>query len=228
MKSIVIALPQPQQTETVFDDHVVSESTKSGAALVRRYGLTAVFTALLLCGLVCGALRAVGSAQALTGVETFLITLPDQLGNAAPITVFVDSFCTVFLLFAVMCFSALSPVGLLTVPAVLFLRGFLCGLQAGVLCGSYGFAGLAYFISVLFTGAFLSSAALIRLARFCEAYSCSMLLAVFDNISVGGRTLKMKLKELTLCSAFALIVIAASSLADTALYYLIGRFFSLR
>ena len=225
MKSIVIALPQPQQTGEFF----VSEDRKgSMVTLIRRYGITVFFTALLLSGIAFGALRAVSTGRAaLNALEKFLIPLPEQTADLTPITVFSDSFCTVFLLFTALCFSALSPAGLIITPALLFYRGCLCGLQAGILCDEYGFAGLAYYISVLLIGAFLSSAALICMARYCEAFSGSMLLALFDNISVGGRTLKMKLRELALCGACALIVIAASSLADTALYYLIGRFFAL-
>lgn len=229
MKSIVIALPQPEHDEPQLEPPYYTEPHSSRFALfLRRYGMVVLFTALLLAGMVFGAVRAAPLGEsALNGVDRFLLTLPGSSAQRAPLTVFADSFCVSFLFLFALCFFSLSPFGAALIPAVVFFRGYEHGLMCGVLCAEYEFAGLAYYISVVLAGAFLSSLALVYLSQYGVVFSGSMLLAIFDNISFGGRTLRARSRELIMNAAYSLIVTACASLADTALYFLIGRFFAL-
>ncbi len=219
MKSIVIALPQ---TNSALE-HEKRPAAERLVCFVRQYGIMLFLVAVLLSGFVCGAVRSSSGAAQLTGVDKFLITLPSS-GDKTPVMVFADSFSVTFVFAAALCFLALTPAGLPAIPALMFFRGFEFGLFSGVLCGAYGFSGLAYFISVVLAGAFLSSLALVYISQYCLGCSASMLLAVLGR--AAGLPLRERFRELLINGAYSIMIVVFSSLTDTLLYFLIGRLFA--
>ncbi len=220
MKSIVIALPQPSEEQR----QPFRERLKS---FFRRYGAAVFFLAVLLSGFVVGAVRSTsGTGQSLSLADRFLLSLPYSMSVRSPAMVFADSFCVSFIFAASLCFLALTPSGIAAIPAVIFFRGFEYGILAGHLCTAYGFKGLAYFVSVVFAGAFLSSLAFVYVSQYCMGCSLYMLLALFGNLVNGNNTLRTMFRELVLNVSYSLILIVLASLTDTLLFILIGRSFS--
>ena len=220
MKSIVIALPQPapEETQTIR----LSPIQRLGGS-VRRYGVAITITLFLLSGLVFGAVRSSRAGFSVSGVDRFLIMLPETLEGKTPVMVFADSFSVSFLFAAALCFLALTPSGIAAVPALVFFKGYELGVMCGALCSVSGFTGLAYYISVVFAGAFLSSLAVIYFSQYCIEFSFSILLAIFGHSF--GCSLREKLRGLVLNGSYSLIMLVFASLTDTLLYNMIGRLF---
>ncbi len=221
MKSIVIALPQPPRNT----EREVRPIQERLASFFRQYGMMLFFVIVLLSGFVCGAVRSVsGGSPDVSGLHGFLLTLPEK-SPKTPVMFFADSFSVSFVFTAALCFLALTPAGLPGIPALIFFRGYEFGVFSGVLCTAYGFSGLAYFVSVVLAGAFLSSIALVYLSQYSVGCSFSMLLAIAGH-TTGAFTLRERFKELLINGAYALMIVVFSSLTDTLLYFLIGRLFA--
>ena len=223
MKSMVISLPS---TQPIITDMPREPLSKRIASFFRTYGLALLMIIMLLSGLCFGALRSTSDGGFyLTGAERFLITLPSAQEGKTPVMIFADSFSVSFIFTAALLFLAVTPSGLPGIPALMFFRGVELGVMAGVFCRSCGFTGLAYFVSVVLSGAFLSSLALVYFSQYCIGFSASMLLA-----AIGSRmpdALKGRLRELLMNGAYALLLIAFASVTDTLLYFLIGRMFEI-
>ena len=218
MKGIVIALPQPEKQED-------KPPLRTRLALFfGKYGMMMFFVAVLISGVVFGAVHTVSDgSNALGKAERIFSSLPLTFEKKQPIAVFADSFSAAFIFTAALCFLALTPAGLPSIPAVVFFRGYEYGVFSCCLCKVYGFKGLAYYISVALSGTFLSAMALVYLSQYCIGCSASMMLAVSGRSPVTP--LKERFGELMLHGAYSLIIIVFASLTDTLLYFLIGRLF---
>lgn len=223
MKSIVIALPQtalPIEIEKPPLGKRISE-------FLRQYGAILLLIALLLGGMVTGAVRTTADpARPLGTADRFFISMPQTNAGKTPVMIFADTFSVSFIFAAALCFFALTPSGLPAVPAVIFFRGFEYGVFVGRLCVEYGFKGLGYFLTVIFAGAFLSSLSLIYYSQYCLQCSLFMLLAIFGHVDTGAYSLRSRFRELALNGAYSLLALVFASLTDTLLFFLIGRCFT--
>lgn len=209
MKSVVIALPQPEQ----------QTFSSRAAAFIRSYGLLIFFTAVMLSGLVLGVVKGDVPGKA----DKLFLPLPTVYEELAPLAVFADSFSSSFIFSAALCFLALTPAGLPAIPALVFFRGYELGILSGYLCLQYGFSGFAYFISVILAGGFLSSLALLYLSQYCIGCSAYIMLALAGHLS--DKPMRDRFRELLVNVAYSLIMLVFASLTDTLLYCLIGRLF---
>lgn len=224
MKSIVVAVPQSKNTHKYKRYSPFRSNLK---CYFQRYGMLTLFIVILFSGMIFGAIKAgMASTEILNKIDTMFSRFLNLRSNQTPAVTFMNSFTISFVFMAVLYFSSLSPLGIFFIPTVMFFRGFEYGLSSGFLCVTYGIKGLAYYITVILSGAFISSLALIYSSQYCIDFSVSLLFSVFEKGTSDGMGLKSKLGEMTLNCAYMIILIIFSSLLDTGLYYLIGGLFS--
>lgn len=227
MKSIVLAVRQPEFYEDSARPKRYSRIGASAAYFVKRYGMVSFFIMLLLTGMVIGASQAGAthgeSADRLIGM---LIGGTISANDSTALGVFADSFAVSFLFAAALVCMSLSPFGVVTVPSIMLMRGVCFGAISGYMCITYGLKGLAYYICVMLTGAFVSSLALVYIAQYCMDFSFSVFRAICGKVDSDSRTLKNKLCNMILNAAYMLILIGFASLADTVLNFLLGGLFS--
>ncbi len=224
MKSIIVAVPQPK---FAYDAKPYSPFKSNIKAFFRRYGMITFFIVVLFSGMIFGAVKAgAASDDILSRIDSLFSGSIISGNTATPAQTFVNSFSVSFAFAAALYCLALSPLGIVLIPGVVFFRGFEYGMSSGFLCVTYGLKGLIYYITVMLLGAFISSLALVYVSQYSIDFSFSMLFSVFGKPTTDGRSLKAKIGELTLNCAYMIILIVFASLLDTALYYLIGGLFS--
>lgn len=224
MKSIIIAVPQPN---FAYDAKPYSPFRSNLKNYFRRYGMITFFIVVLFAGMIFGAVKAgTASDDILSRIDGFFSESFISDNTAVPASTFVNSFSISFTFVAVLYCLALSPLGVVLIPGVMFFRGFEYGMSSGFLCVTYGLKGLVYYISVMLLGAFISSLALVYVSQYCIDFSLSVMFAIFGKQTTDGQPLKAKFGELTLNCAYMIVLIVFASLLDTGLYYLIGGLFS--
>lgn len=224
MKGIVTVVDKAAGTDgepAFFDPESIGPVNKV-IGFFKRFGLLIFLSALLLSGLVLGALNTAGSGEeALTAADRFMLPSLDPDSGCTPASVFGGSFSVSFVFAAALFFLALTPSGLPAIPALIFYRGYEYGVLSGVLCAD-GLSGIGFFLSVILAGAFLSSLALIYFSQYCLSSSLTMLLAVFGRAD-SGALLRDRFRELVTNGAYATIIITFASLTDTVLWFIIAR-----
>ena len=179
MKSMIVAVPQPNSEDKYKHYSPVLSSLK---CFLQRYGMITMLIAILFFGLIMGAIRiGMTSSDALSRINAILSNFLNPNVSQTPAETFMKSFTFSFVFILLLYAFSISPTGLLFIPAVLFFRGLGYGLISGVLCVSYGLKGLAYYITVILPGAFLSSMALLYLAQYCMDFSASVLFLIFGR-----------------------------------------------
>ncbi len=219
MKSLVIALPQPQ-------DRRKPPFRVSVSYYIKRYGLITLLIAVLFAGMAVGAMCA-GSAddELLDKLNTVFLTNVENRGEQSAAQTFINSFGMSFLFMAALFCLSLSPLGLAAVPALMLFRGFGYGISAGYLCVTYGLKGLVYYVFVMLPGAFVSSLALVYAAQYCFDFSREIAVSIFSR-STENRNLRGRLAVLALNCSYMILMTVFASLLDAGLYYLIGGLFS--
>lgn len=140
-------------------------------------GLLILLAALLLAGMVCGALAARYADESILGKLDILFASNYKTRAIQPIgTTFAASLASSFLFILATMMMGLSMWGVVLVPVIPFFRGFGLGLSAGYLYASFGWTGVLFHLSVMLPGMFLSAIAIILSAR--EAIRFSRRLAV--------------------------------------------------
>ncbi len=204
--------------------HDQPAAIKKASDFIRIYGVILFMSLLILAGLCVGAAYVTTRGGAVPKAFELFISPPWELSGKTPLLVFADSFSVSFFVALLMLFFAATPSGMITVPIVIFLRGCLFGALSGVLAVKGGVAGLGYFVSVVLAGAFLASLSYIYFSQYCLAFSISIMKELFGRIQ-PGLPLKIQFKELIRSASYLLLMLAFSSLIDTALYMAIGRSF---
>ncbi len=223
MKSIVLAVPQPKFSHAPKRYSPFKSNVK---LFFKRYGIIAFFITLLFAGMIFGSIKA-GTASS-GSLEKFASFFSDTLNfgkNQTPMKTFVNSFTVSFVFAAVLFVLSMSPLGVIFIPVIMTIRGFEYGITSGYLCITYGLKGLAYYITVILLGAFISSLALVYVSQYCIDFSLSLMFSILGKRTTDGVTLKDKLSEMTLNYAYMIILIVFASLVDTGLYYLAGGLF---
>lgn len=224
MKSFIVAVPQPKIPRRYKRYSPFKENLK---CYFQRYGMLTLFIAILFSGMIFGAVKAgMASPEALSKIDSVFSRFMNLRNDRTPAQTFMNSFMVSFVFMAALYFSSLSPLGIFFIPALMFFRGFEYGISSGFLCVNYGLKGLAYYITVILLGAFISSLALVYLSQYCIDFSVSMMFSMFGKGTSNGVGLKVKLGEMTLNCAYMIMLIIFASLLDTGLYYLIGGLFS--
>ena len=222
MKSIVLAV-SPSERKQRFR---VRRIALSLSYYIKKYGLISFFVFLLLAGIVSGASYCGAHDNALTDkVIKYIMDRNLMRDDPSVIGVFADSFTISFVFAAVCVLMSLSPFGVITIPTVIFARGFYCGVISGYLCVTYGIKGLWYYICVVLIGAFLSSLALVYISQYCMNFSASIVKEIFHKSQYKYVALRDKLFEVILNTSFMIILIGFASLADTVLFFLVGGMF---
>lgn len=139
--------------------------------------------------------------------------------------VFISSLSSIFLYILISFFMGLSAWGFLFVPLVPFFRGFSIGLIQNYLYSQYGLKGLLFQIIVLFPGIFISSIAILLMAKE------SMLISqTFSNNLIFRSNSKCEknvdLKDYIIKIGIILSLILLSVVVDISLNFLLLRFFN--
>lgn len=220
MKSMIVSVSQ-QNTEDEYKPY--SPMLSSFKCFLQRYGMISMLIVILFLGLIMGAVRiGMTGSNALSRINDIIFKFLNLNSSQTPAASFVRSFSFSFAFIGLLYFVSISPTGLFFIPAVLFFRGFGYGLISGILCVSFGLKGLAYYITVILPGAFLSSMALLYLAQYCMDFSVSVLFLIFGRGTENNIGLRPKLGEMTLNCTYMIIVTVFASLIDTALFHLVG------
>ncbi len=219
MKSMIVRISQPVNCEN-------SQGLKKICDFFKTYGTIVMMGLMIIIGFCVGVIQLNLNGGVVSDTLELLISLPWKLSEKTPVMVFADSFSVSFLAAALMLFFAAAPSGMVTVPIVVFFRGCIFGVLAGVLAVQCGFAGLGYFVSVVLAGAFLASLAYIYFSQYCLDFSITILNELLGKISLG-LPLKEQFKDLFLSFANTVLMLAFSSLVDTALYMAIGKSFEI-
>ena len=220
MKDTIILIPT---TETA-QSRRYSPFWANVSLFFRRYGMAVFFIAVLFSGMIFGAFRiSAGNAFFHDKLFGYLYNTVTYKSDLQPLKVFADSFVLSLVFALLLIGSAVSFLGAVGVPLIIFVRGILYGAVSGYLCAAFGLKGLAYYIAVLLPGGFISALALVYCSQYCMDFSVSVILSVFCKNSTI--ILKERLKELIMNCAYMNIVLIFASLTDTLLYYLIGKNF---
>lgn len=192
----------------------------------KRYGIRALFAAILLCGLVTGSICAQNSDESLLNSLDFLFTtnLDARLAQNAAGT-FCACFASDFIfLFSVFLFG-LTPWGVFVMPLAVLFKGFGTGITAGYLFLSEGLAGVGFYLLVLLPGTFLFCIALVLFSAKSFAFSKNMFGFTFGK-HLPPKPMRSGL--LVLCSHFmsSLIMTFCASLIDAALWTLFAGAFN--
>ena len=224
MKSIIVAVPQ---SDAADEYKTYSPLLYEMKCFLQRYGMISMLITILFLGLIMGAVRiGMTSSDAMSRVNDFILKLLSYETSQTPAAAFIRSFVFSFVFIALLYLISISPTGLFFIPAVLFFRGFSYGIVSAVLCVSFGLKGLAYYISVILPGAFLSSMALLYFAQYCMDFSVSVLFLIFGKSAENNSGLRSKFGEMTLNCTYMIIVTVFASLIDNVLFHLVGKIYN--
>lgn len=139
--------------------------------------------------------------------------------------VFISSLSAAFLYILISFFMGLSIWGFLFVPLIPFFRGLSIGLVQNYLYSQYGLKGILFQIIVLFPGIFISSIAILLMAKesmlVSQTFSSSL---VFKENSKYEKN--VDLKDYIIKIGIILSLILLSVVVDIFLNFLLLRFFS--
>lgn len=139
--------------------------------------------------------------------------------------VFISSLSSIFMFILVSFFMGLSIWGFLFVPLIPFFRGFSIGLVQNYLYSQYGLKGLLFQLIVLFPGIFISSIAILLMAKesmlISQTFSNNL---IFRSNSKCEK--KSDLKTYIIKVGIILSIALGSVIVDMFLNFLLLRFFN--
>ena len=162
MKGIVLSLGLPRKKRRLPDLKTI----------IRRHGTTLLFAALILIGLVLGAVYSKSADKNTLRSLDFLFTtnLESRLSQGAFGT-FCACFASDFIFLLAVYLLGIAAWGIPFIAALLCFKGFGTGVTAGWLCVSHGLSGAGFYLLVLLPGTFIFCAALIGFAVRAFAFS---------------------------------------------------------
>ena len=155
MKGIVFTLKRPSVAKRRLHLGEIKYFT-------RRYGSLLLFAAILLTGLILGAVCARNAGkQTLNSLDLLFTTnLDARLGKDA-LGIFFACFASDFLFLLVVYLLGTTPWGLPFELAVILFKGFGIGVTAGYLYLTHALSGAGFYLLVLLPGTFLFCIAVI-------------------------------------------------------------------
>ncbi len=205
---------------------VISRGRLDIRYFLRRWGVRAAFTLLLLSGLLVGTLSFGSLSKETLGQLDLLFTtnLPGRLSDGA-LSAFCASFSSDFLFFIASFLMGLSVWGAALLPVIAFFKGFGIGITAAYLISSYGLRGLGFYVVVLLPGVFVFSIVLV--------YELALSLGIFRRMcSVlfrrGRYGFADSFRSFLHGSARYLILTFGASVLDVVLWALFGGLFGIK
>lgn len=192
--------------------------------VLRRYGVTIVFSAVLAAGLLTGCLTSSSvGADTLKKLDLLFTTnMPDRLRGGA-LGAFCASFGSDFLFLLAAFLLGLCVWGIAGLPFVAFFKGYGIGVSAGYLFSAYGAKGVVFYLAVLLPGVCLFSMALVyELCASLDIYKRFMR-ALTKGVVTGLKSaFRLYLKK----SAGYLITALFASVLDVLLWYALSGLFN--
>ncbi len=146
--------------------------TKSFIEALRANHILVLFSILLICGMIFGAIFARNAGmEALDKLDFLFYSNFKTRAIQSVVSVFAASFASSFIFIFICFLCGLSMWGMFIIPAVLFFRGFGLGLTSGYLYAAYGFKGILFNFSVILPGAFVCCLAILLAAREGSRFS---------------------------------------------------------
>ena len=141
-------------------------------SIIRRHGITLLLAALLLTGLVLGAVYSKSADKNTLRTLDFLFTtnLESRLSQGAFGT-FCACFASDFLFLLSVYLLGIAAWGIPFIAVLLCFKGFGTGVTAGWLCVSHGLSGAGFYLLVLLPGTFIFCAVLIGFSARAFAFS---------------------------------------------------------
>ena len=215
MKGIVLSLGLPRKKRRLPDLKTI----------IRRHGTTLLFAALILIGLVLGAVYSKSADKNTLRSLDFLFTtnLESRLSQGAFGT-FCACFASDFIFLLSVFLLGIAAWGIPFIAALLCFKGFGTGVTAGWLCVTHGLSGAGFYLLVLLPGTFIFCAALIGFAVRAFAFSKH---AFFYSLSRQTPASSLRDDLLRFSSRFfsSLGVTSIAALADTLLWTLFAGTF---
>ena len=215
MKGIVLSLGLPRGRRRMPDFRMI----------IRRHGITLLFAALLLTGLVLGAVYARSADEkSLRSLDFLFTTNLDARLSQGAIGTFCACFASDFIFLLSVYLLGVAAWGIPFIAALLCFKGFGTGVTAGWLCVSHGLSGAGFYLLVLLPGTFIFCAVLIAFAVRAFAFSKH---AFFYSLSRQTPAASLRDELLRFSSRFlsALSVTSIAALLDTLLWTLFAGTF---
>lgn len=172
MKGIVLSLSKKPAIKTI--------RLPGSGSLIKNYGLILLFAALLLFGLVGGALYAhCAGERFLKSLDFLFMTNLDARLKQGDFGIFCACFASDFIFLLSTYLFGMSLWGIPFIAAAVLFKGFGTGLTAGYLSMSYSLSGVGFYLLVLLPGTFLFCVALIFFSAAAFRYSQQSFRAVF-------------------------------------------------
>lgn len=180
----------------------------------------------LLSGVLLGStLINTSDREVLEGINAlFLSSFKHRLSQPV-LNMFINSLSSSFMFIILVFFMGLSAWGCVLVPVVPFFRGFSLGLFEGYLCSIYGIKGILYYILILLPGIFISSIAILLIAKEAVHMSHGLsvgLVSERKKASDSRQDLRLYMQR----TGCVFIMAVAASLLDVVFYYIFSAFFS--
>ena len=215
MKGIVLSLGLPRGRRRMPDFKMI----------IRRHGITLIFAALLLAGLVLGAFYSRSADKnTLRSLDFLFTTNLDARLNQGAFGTFCACFASDFIFLLGVYLLGIAAWGIPFIAALLCFKGFGTGVTAGWLCVSHGLSGAGFYLLVLLPGTFVFCAALISFAVKAFAFSKH---AFFYSLIRKTPAASLREDLLRFSSRFfsSLGVVSVAALLDTLLWTLFAGTF---
>lgn len=195
-------------------------------AFITQNKLLVFLSLVLLCGIFLGSnIEELMKNQTVENITSMFLNDFKNRAFQPIFYVFISSLSSIFLFILVSFFLGLSIWGFLLVPLVPFFRGLGIGLVQNYLYSQYGLKGLLFQLIVLFPGFFISSIAILLMAKESILISKN-----FSNILVFRSNPKIEkntdLKNYIIKVGIILSIALGSVVVDIFLNFFFLRFFS--
>lgn len=211
MKGIVFTLPNAGRSAKKADLRYY----------IRRYGKISLLAAVLLIGMIVGALTAKQAEKSvLDSLDFLFVTNFESRAEQTVFVTFSASLTSYFLFFAAIFLCGLSAWAIVGVPVILFFKGMGLGLCAGYLYQTYGFNGVGFYLLVMLVGVMISSIALLMQGKEAIGFSKSIWRMLRKNNPSYTSIQKAHTYPLftyLINNSYILIAVAISALVDALL-----------
>lgn len=153
----------------------------------------------------------------------FLSDFKERLSKPL-LEVFIASISSTFIFVLISFFMGLSMWGFILAPVIPFVRGICIGMCEGYLYSAYGLKGICFHSLIFLPGIFISSIAVILMAREAIKISSCFSSAIFSKGSVNPISTSIKLYIIR--SGCITIITLISSVIDLVSSLLFSKFFS--
>lgn len=157
-----------------------------------------------------------GDGGNLSGItEEYLTNFINQRNGENVLKIFIDSFLGSILFFAIGFIFATSMFGIVLIPALLFVRGFIYGSTVSYLYSVYSFEGVAFHAVIILIPSLLFTIALILIS--IEGMKFSLKISKLTFLQNSASDLLTEFKDYCIKNLLFCVLVIFSSLADVLL-----------